>query len=187
MKPLAKVIGLVRGINVGGHNVIPMAELRSLCTSIGWQDVQTYIQSGNLVFSAAGTPAAAEATLEHAIHKRFGFSVIVVVRTASDWAKYIKSNPFPETTGKEPNRVLLALAKKQVHPGAAEALLAKATFGERIVQGKDALWIHFCGGVGKSKLSPALLDRLVGSSVTARNWNTVIKLEQMVNGAGGRG
>lgn len=187
MKRLAKFIGLLRGINVGGHNIIPMAELRALCTSIGWQDVQTYIQSGNLVFSAAGTAAELEAKLERAIHKRFGFSVVVVVRTAQDWAAYIKSNPFPETTSKEPNWLLLALAKKQVHPGAAEALIALATFGERVVQGKDALWIHFGGGVGKSKLSPALLDRLIGSPVTARNWNTVLKLEHMASGADGQG
>jgi uncharacterized protein (DUF1697 family) len=174
-------IGLLRGINVGGHNKIPMSELRLLCAELGWSNVQTYIQSGNIVFSAAGKPAALESQLERAIERRFGFSISAIVLAAQDWPAYIKSNPFLDASKKEPHLVLLCLSKTPPKTDAVKALRERASSGERIHQVGDALWIHFAGGVARSKLSPALLDRVVGSSVTARNWLTVLKLDELAN------
>ncbi len=172
-------IALLRGINVGGHNKIPMAELRSLCAELGWKDVQTYIQSGNVVFTAGAAPAVLEAELERAIERRFGLVIAVIVRAATDWPAYAKSNPFPEASEKEPKAVMLALSKAPPKADAETALRERAVHGERIVQAGDALWIHFSDGVAGSKLSPALVDRLVGSPVTARNWRTVLKLGEL--------
>src|SRR5262245_51232018 len=93
---MSTFIGLLRGINVGGHNKVPMSELRSLCAELGWKNIQTYIQSGNLVFMASGAPAALETKLERAIEQRFGFKVSVLVRAAKDWPAYVKGNPFPQ-------------------------------------------------------------------------------------------
>lgn len=176
---MSTFIGLLRGINVGGHNKVPMAELRPLCAEIGWKDVQTYIQSGNLVFTAGGAPAALEAEIERAIERHFGLTVSVIVRAAKDWPPYIKGNPFPEASEKEPNAVMLGLSKSPPKAGAEAGLRERATHGERIVQVGEALWIHFSDGVAGSKLSPGLLDRLVGSPVTTRNWRTVLKLGEM--------
>jgi uncharacterized protein (DUF1697 family) len=170
-------VALLRGVNVGGNNAIPMSTLCSLCTEIGCRDVQSYIQSGNVVFSAAGSQPALEAELEAGIERRFGLSIPVIVRAAADWRSYVQNNPFPEA---EPNRVMLALSKRPPKPNAAHDLCQRATKGERVTQEGDALWIHFPGGVGKSKLTPSLLDRVVGSSVTMRNWRTVVKLGEMV-------
>jgi len=172
-------IALLRGINVSGHNQIPMAELRSLCARLGWGDVQTYIQSGNLVFTAGATQAALETELERAIERHFGFSVPVIIRAAADWPAYVRGNPFPEACQKEANKVLLTLSKAPPKAAAVEGLRARATNGEQVRQVGDAVWIYFSGGVGRSKLSPAVLDRLVGSPVTARNWRTVLKLEEL--------
>lgn len=172
-------IALLRGINVSGRNKIPMPELRSLCAGLGWQDVQSYIQSGNLVFQAGTTPANLEADLERAIERRFGLSIPVIIRAGADWPAYLKGNPYPEASQSEPNLVLLALSKAPPNREAVEGLRERALNGERIVQVGDALWIHYRGGVGKSKLSPALLDRLVGSPVTGRNWRTVLKLDEL--------
>lgn len=172
-------IALLRGINVGGHKTVPMSQLRSLCEKLGWRDVQTYIQSGNIVFSAAGKPAALESNLERAIEEHFGFPVPVIVRAAADWPAYIKSNPFLDACKKESKLVMLCLAKAAPKPDAAKNLRERAAKGERIEQIGDALWIHFAGGVARSKLSPALLDRAVGSTVTARNWLTVLKLQEL--------
>jgi uncharacterized protein (DUF1697 family) len=172
-------IALLRGINVAGHNKIPMPELRSLCADLGWGDVQSFIQSGNLLFQAAAPPGRLEAELEGAIKDRFGLSIPVIVRGADDWPAYVRGNPFPDASQSEPNRVLLALAKAPPKPDAAENLRRRAVNGERIVQVGEALWFHYQDGVARSKLTPALLDRLVGSPVTARNWRTVLKLHEM--------
>ena len=174
-------IGLLRGINVGGHNKIPMSELRALCSEIGWSNVQTYIQSGNLILSAAGKPAALEAELQRAIERRFALSIPVIMRAAVDWSAYLQTNPFLAACKKEPHLVMLCLSQKNAKADAVKQLRERAPGGERLAQVGDALWIHFPGGVARSKLSPALLDRSVGSPVTARNWLTVLKLNEMAN------
>jgi uncharacterized protein (DUF1697 family) len=172
-------IALLRGINVSGHNKIPMAELRQLCTGLGWEDVQSYIQSGNLVFRSGSPPVELEIELEAAIQSQFGYSIPVVVRSAQGWASYIANNPFPEAALKEPNWVLLTLSKQPPNEDTKAGLLERADKGERVAQVGDALYIHYPDGVGRSKLTPALLDRLVGSPVTARNWRTALKLGEM--------
>jgi uncharacterized protein (DUF1697 family) len=172
-------IALLRGINVGGHRIIPMADLRSLCVENGWGSVQSYVQSGNLVFSAAAPAADLETELEQLLEQRFGFSVPVIVRAAADWTSYVQSNPFPEASEQEPHRVMLALAKDTPNPDAVAGLRERASECERVALIDDGLWIHFGTGVGKTKLTPVLLDRLVGSPVTARNWRTVLKLGEL--------
>lgn len=171
-----KQVALLRGINVGGSHKVPMAELRELAAALGWRDVQTYIQSGNLLARAAGAPATLEARLEAAIERRFGFAVPVVVRSREAWAAYVAGNPLVEASRAEPKLVHLALAKRPPASGAVEGLRARAADGERIEGVGDALWIHYPQGAGRSKLTPALFDRLAGSPVTARNWNTVLEL-----------
>ena len=167
---------LLRAVNVGGRK-LPMEELRALCGELGWKDVATYIQSGNVVFKAAGTPAALEARLEEAIVGEFGLEVPVIVRTAGQWAAYPPANPFPEEPS---NRVMLLLAKASPAEDAEERIQARAVAGERVRRVGDALWFHYPAGAGTSKLTPSLIERAVGSPGTARNYNTVIKLEKMV-------
>ena len=176
-------IALLRGINVGGHNRLPMSELRSLCTEIGCAGVQTYVQSGNVVVRADITAASLETKLERAIQRRFELSIPVIVRAAAHWSAYAESNPYPDAARNEPNLLMLALSKAAPKAGTVQGLLERATSGERVVQAGDALWIHYAGGVARSKLSPALLDRLAGSPVTMRNWRTVLKLEELVRQA----
>ena len=86
-------VGLLRGVNVGGRNRIQMAEFRSICQSIGWEHAQTYIQSGNVVFTATGSPAALEIQLERAIERQLHLSVAVVVRSRDSWRRYVECNP----------------------------------------------------------------------------------------------
>ena len=172
-------IALLRGINVSGRNKIPMAELRSLCADLGWVHVQSYIQSGNLLFTAGADRARLETDLECAIERQFGLSIPIIVRAAADWPTYVGSNPYPDASASEPNSVMLALAKAPPKEGAGEQLQERAGSGQRVVQVGDALWLHYGNGMAKSKLTTSLLDRLVGSPVTARNWRTVLKLNEM--------
>jgi uncharacterized protein (DUF1697 family) len=179
---MATRIALLRGINVGGRHKVPMADLRALCAELGWTDVRTYIQSGNLVFGAKGGAVALEAALEEAIGRRFGFPVPVIVRTADEWRSHVEGNPFPDTSRDDPGRVMLSLSKAPPAPDAAAGLLERARADERIERVGDALWIHYPRGIARSKLTPALLDRLVGSPVTARNWRTVLKIDELTRG-----
>jgi uncharacterized protein (DUF1697 family) len=178
---MARLIALLRAVNVGGRK-LPMAELRTLCAELGWKEIETYIQSGNVVFSAAGQAEALEARLEKAIEERFGFHSDVMVRSAGSWATMLAVNPFAEASEAEPNRVLVGISKGQLEPGAAEAVSAKAVAGERVELAGGALWFHYPAGVGTSKITPSLIDRAAGSPVTARNWRTMLKLQEMVEG-----
>jgi uncharacterized protein (DUF1697 family) len=176
---MSTCIALLRGINVGGHNKIPMAELRALCEGIGLRNVQSYIQSGNLVFLATESPQRIEDRIEQAIEKTFGLKITVLVRTAAEWPEYRKKNPLAAACEKEPNLVMLALSKEPPRSDAVASLRERAAADERIEAGAGAIWIHYGSGMGRSKLSPALLDKLVGSPVTTRNWRTILKLAEL--------
>jgi len=177
-------IALLRGINVGGRNRIPMAGLRSLCEGLGWVDVRSYLQSGNLVFRSGAPREELERALEDALERRSGLTIPVLVRTAAEWSAHLRGNPFPEASQREPNLVMLALPKAPPAPDAEAGLQERATAGERVVRVGDALWIHFVDGVARSRLSPALLDRRAGSPVTMRNWRTVLALAELCERAG---
>jgi uncharacterized protein (DUF1697 family) len=176
---MGRMVALLRAVNVGGRK-LPMAELRALCAELGWADVATYIQSGNVVFTAPGKPDALEKVLEDAVAKRFGFESPVIVRTAAQWAEYPSANPFPEAARDEPNRLMLLLSKSPPAKGAEDIIQARAVAGERVKRAGDALWFHYPEGAGTSKLSPALIDRAIGSPGTARNHRTVVTLLDML-------
>jgi uncharacterized protein (DUF1697 family) len=177
---MGRMVALLRAVNVGGRK-LPMAELRALCVDeLGWEDVATYIQSGNIVFTAGGTPAGAEAELEGLIRKHFGYEAPAIVRTKAQWAHYPPGNPFPDEARDRPNWLLMLLSKQPPAAGADALIQARAAAGESVRRVGDALWINFPEGSGTSKLTPALIDRSVGSPATSRNFNTVLKLREML-------
>ena len=178
------LVALLRGINVGGNKKLPMAELRDLATGLGYRHVETYIQSGNLLLVTNLAAGAVEAALEEAIESRFGFSVEVIVRTADQWERYAAGSPFADAEADRPNLLLIGLSKRPLTPGAVQTLRDYAKAGERIEALTDAVWIDFGTGIAASKLSPAVLDRTAGSTVTMRNWRTVQRLAAMLRAIG---
>lgn len=172
-------IALLRGINIGGHNKLPMRELRELCTELGWQHVRSYIQSGNILFDGGETTDVAETKLEQGIERRFGIAIPVLVRSGADWRDYVRTNPFSDASEREPKLVMLALSKAPPAAGVADSLEARGNKGERVVRVGNVLWIHYPGGSGRSKIGGSVLDRLAGSPVTTRNWRTVLKLDEL--------
>ena len=178
---MAGLVALLRGVNVGGHRKVPMADLRAVAGSIGFREAATFIQSGNLVFGFDLGEEAAAARLEEALESRFGFPVDVVVRTAERWRRHAAANPFGAEAEREPDRVVLLVPRRSPAAGSAAALAARAGAGERVEGAGDALWVHYPGGIARSKLAPALIDRVVGSPTTARNWRTVAALRDLLD------
>ena len=177
---MARFVALLRAVNVGARK-LPMAELRGLCEGLGWREVRTYIQSGNVAFEADGNPAELESALERAVDGRFGYWSDVMARPAEAWAAILAANPFPDESQREPNRIQVGLAKRPINPDAPTTIAAKGAAGERVVLAGEALWFHYPAGIGTSKLSPALIDRAAGSPVTARNWRTMLSLGEMLS------
>ncbi len=177
------MVALLRGINVGGNKKIPMSELCNLAIKAGLLEVRSYINSGNLIFEAGNLKANFVVTLlEKAIEKHFEFQVDVIVRTKTQWKKYTAGSPFSAAERSRPNLLQLGLSKLPSNKDLPEKLLERASQGEKIELVGDAIWVDFAGGIGKSKLTPTLFDKAAGSPVTMRNWNTVLKLGEMLNG-----
>ncbi len=175
---MPRLIALIRGINVGSTRKLPMAELRAACAEAGLGPVRTYIQSGNVVLED-GDPATVEAALETLIAARFGLDVPVIARTAAQWSALIGACPFPDEAMAAPKRRHLLLCKKPAVSSAVEALRERARHGELIAAWGPEIAIHYGEGVADSKLAPSLIDRLVGSPATGRNWNSVLTLAGM--------
>ena len=174
-------IALVRGINVGGHKKIAMADLRSLLESMGFADVKSLLQSGNLVFRRGDRTASAaiERALETEAAKRLALDADFFVRTAKEWAAIVDANPFPREARADPGHLLLMCLKDAPGKARVKALEA-AIVGSEVVRADDRqLYAVFPDGVGTSRLTTALIERTLGTRCTGRNWNTVLKLHAL--------
>jgi uncharacterized protein (DUF1697 family) len=172
---MTRYIALLRGINVGGHNKVPMPALRTTCESIGCTDVTTYIQSGNVVLSSRLDPKKLRAALEAAITEQLGVSPVVVVRTHAQLAEVIGGNPFPRA---EPAHLHVAFLSESP---AEQQIAALADIDhppeDLAVRGTEAYFL-LPNGIGRAKI-PELFGRRVKTPATVRNWRTVNKLLQM--------
>jgi uncharacterized protein (DUF1697 family) len=177
-----KMVALLRGINVGGNRKVPMKELHAVAIKAGLKQVATYINSGNLVFDAGKTsPEDVTARLEKAIQKHFGFAVDVIVRTEKQWKLYASKRPFPDAAELRPNLLMIGLSKLPLPKNVGGLLSERVSENERVKIVGNAIWVDFADGAGRSKLTPALFDKAVGSPVTLRNWRTVMKLAEMLS------
>lgn len=174
-------VGLLRAVNLAGLNKVGMADLRDLLTAIGMEDVRTLLQSGNVVFrSGAQTAAQLEAVLEKALAKRLGLETEFFVRNAADWKAMIAANPFPAEAKRDPGH-LLVLFLKDAPPAENVTALQNAIKGREVVKAKGRqLYAVYPDGVGRSRLTSALIERKLGMRGTGRNWNTVLKLGALV-------
>jgi len=173
-------ISLLRGINVGGNKTIRMAELKALYESLGFNGVTTYVQSGNLVFSANSVDTSAlVARIEAAIAQHFGFGVTVLLRTADDLGRILDHNPFP---GAEPARRHVLFLAATPDPVAAAALHPPVADGEEWRLAGQEIYLHYPNGSGRSKMTGAFFERALGMAATARNWNTVSALYDLARG-----
>jgi uncharacterized protein (DUF1697 family) len=174
-------IALLRGINVGGRTV-KMDALRNVLSTLGCTDVRSFIQSGNLVFNAgrrAGAPL--ERWLEEAALARLGLNTEFHVRTANEWQALIASNPFPREAEEDPAHLVAMCFKGEPSPATLQSLRASISGPERVEVVGRALYIVYPLGIGQSQLTTSLIDRKLGARGTARNWNTVLKLGELLS------
>ena len=186
---MASHVALLRGINVGGRNKVPMADLREVVTSLGHTGVSTYIQSGNVLFSTPDTDnAKLAAALESAIEDRFGIWSSVVVLSRDELAQVLAANPYPD----EPNPRMVHVVFLSAEPpgelltriSAAESAVAAKGSRDTVQAAGQALFVHTPDGFGTSELaqtlfkiiSPPAKGKKHGLAATARNWATATKL-----------
>lgn len=167
---------LLRGINVGGNNKVPMADLRALCLGLGYDNVETYIQSGNVVFDASGAEAEVVAAMEAALLETFALTLSVVLRSAAELAGIVARNPFPnQADGTKLHVTCFASPLPAAKVAKLDPALAPPdTF---VIDGRN-MYLHLPGGMGTSKLAVHIGQKL-GKLGTSRNWNTVLKLVEM--------
>jgi uncharacterized protein (DUF1697 family) len=173
-------IALLRAINVGGRNLVAMADLRQLFTDLGFGEARTLLQSGNVVFeSPQKADAELERQLEKEIGERLGVAADFIVRSANEWKKIVARNPFPKQAKEDPGHLLVSFLKSAPSTQTVRALQS-AIKGPEIVRGDGKqLYIVYPDGVGRSKLAATLVERKLETRGTARNWNTVLKLAAM--------
>lgn len=169
-------IALLRGINVGRAKRVAMADLRALFEALGYVDVRTLLNSGNVVFRAPRTDVTVLApAIEVAISARFGFCVPVVLLTADELEAVVAENPLPKAGG-DPSKHLVAFVSDVVALEQAKALLRESWAPDVLAVGGRAAYLWCATGIIESRLAQAF-SRVAGDAATTRNWSTVLKLQ----------
>jgi uncharacterized protein (DUF1697 family) len=176
-------IALLRAVNVGGYGKLSMADFRKLLEGLGFENVQTYIQSGNAVFDAPDPATKVGAAIAAGVEKLMGAKVDVMVRTEEELTRLIEANPFAEEAAADGSRVHVGFLAGTASPGAEPALQAIAkkypARRDRYHLAFDHIYFHFPEGAGTTKFSGKPLDKAIGVRGTGRNWNTLLKLHEM--------
>ena len=169
-------IALLRGINVGGHAKIAMADLRALVLELGFEAPQTLLQSGNLVFRGEGPgDASLERRLEAATAERLGVAATYFLRSAADWARIVAGNPFPDAATADPSHLVVQFLRTPLAADAVAALQAAIRGPELVRAGERHAYIVYPDGIGRSRLTGPMIEAKLGPA-TGRNWNTILKL-----------
>ena len=177
-------IAMLRGINVSGQKKIKMADLQKLFESLGFQNVQTYIQSGNVVFESKESPQTIVKLIEEKIKDQYGWEVPVIVREKEELKKVSKSNPFIKE-GKYPDRLYVTfLGKKPSVENLKKLDGVKYSPEEFILEGTN-IYFYAPNGYGRAKMNNNFFENKLKVTATTRNWKTVNKLVEMAEGSAG--
>ena len=176
---------LLRGVNVGGRNRLPMADLRALVAGLGHGDVRTHLQSGNVVCTGSGEATGVAERLSSALRDELGLSVPVVARTGAEWSALTAADPFGAGASAvvPPDESSLHVTFLAAPPGPEQVAALEARASEFLpdrfaVVGPD-VFLHVPGRYSETKLQNALLERVLGKVATTRNWRTVCALAEL--------
>lgn len=167
---MKRYIVLLRGINVSGKNKLPMQDLRDLLNKLGYQNVKTYIQSGNIILDTDETKVVVCQKVKEGIAERFGYDVPVIARTISEWEEVIAKYPFPTDNPKIVAFVFLDQKTEEIK------IEAKGINDDEYQIDHDMVYIYCPTGFAKTKISNNLFERKLKVTATTRNYNTTMKL-----------
>jgi uncharacterized protein (DUF1697 family) len=177
---VTRFAALLRSINVGGRNRLPMADLRALVESLGFEDVTTYLQSGNVVFSGPGSARATAQAIQDRIAADAGLAVPVVVRSGTQLADVVRSTPYGDLGADLKTLHVTFLDSEPGDAGVRELRGRADEFGaDRFEIIGTEVYLHCPGGYGETKLNNSYLERRLGVTATTRNWRTVTALADL--------
>lgn len=173
-------ICLLRGINVSGQKAIKMPDLAAVFKGMGFTNVVTYLQSGNVIFDTTETDMAGLAhAIEMAIEKTFGFDVSVVLRSKEEWHSVFTSNPFLDQRKEDIGRLYVTFLAQAPASSEAENLTRPAGSNDEFVLSGKEVYLFCPDGYGRAKLSNTFFEKKLKVTATTRNWRTVSALEEM--------
>ncbi len=171
-------VALLRAVNLGSHNKVAMPKLRAAVEALGYRDVSTYIQSGNLILTADDKAAAVEQTVRDAIADAFGLDVVALVRSRDQLKKIVDANPFVDKA-RELNHLHAVFLATKPEAKAVDSLTSADWGGDEVhVRGTEA-YLHLPNGYGRAKLNNMVVEKSLGVPATARNWRTTTKLLEL--------
>jgi uncharacterized protein (DUF1697 family) len=171
-------VGLLRGINLGARNRVAMADLRALVEDLGGEDVQTYVQSGNVVFGSDLAPANLEQALAERISRALGLDIAVLVRTGAQVASLVAGNPFL-ASGAEPAALHVTFLASAPDRDLGKRLGERDFAPDELRVARSEVYLHCPKGYGRSKLSNAYIEKQLAVPATTRNWRTVTALAEL--------
>jgi uncharacterized protein (DUF1697 family) len=165
-------------VNLAGRNRLSMPQLREALDEAGFEDVSTYVQSGNVVLASKASPKRVRSDVERLLADRFGLDIDVVVRTRAELAKVVERNPLAKVA-KNPKLYQVTFLESAPGPRLVKELEAAAKAKEQVVLVGRELYAWHPDGVGRSKLAALMSGKGLGVTATARNWTTVTKLLEL--------
>ena len=175
-------IAMLRGINVSGQNIIRMEDLRRICTGLGFRNVETYAQSGNVVFLTRAMPPSTLADhISAALFHDLGLSVPVLVKTLDEMEDVVAGNPFPRERGIEVSRLHVTFLSAPAPRRALKNLEGLPKQSDRFYVGRREIYLYCPDGYGRTKLSNAALEKALSVGATTRNWRTVTALSEIAS------
>jgi uncharacterized protein (DUF1697 family) len=175
---MATHVVLLRGVNVGGHNKLPMADLRTALAAAGYDDVQTYVQSGNVVLRSGQSPKAVAKGVEDQIASTFGLDIVAMARSSKQLADVMAHNPFLRPDAEPGRQLHVAFLAEPPSAAAAKELDPKRSPPDELHLRGTEIYLWCPNGMGKSKVMTGV-ERILGTPATVRNWRTITELLRM--------
>jgi uncharacterized protein (DUF1697 family) len=175
---MARYVALLRGVNIGPRNRVAMPALREALEEAGFEDVRTYVQSGNIALTSRAKPETVRRKVERVVAERFGLEIAVVVRTRAELAAVVKRNPLRKVAT-EPKRYQVSFLSGKLSAKIVRELEEAAAAGERVVVSGREVYAWHPQTVARSKLWAKLAGKTLGVTATSRNWTTVEALLEL--------
>ena len=179
---MATYIAMLRGINVSGHKTIKMQDLRTICNKLGYRNVQTYVQSGNIVFETRkGTPANLSKQISKAIQDAYGLDVPVFIRTLMEMQRIISANPFLKEKNIDHSKLHVTFLSETPQTDSLRKLGKVPAGPDRFHTVHNEIYLHCPNGYGRTKLSNTMIEKTLSVAATTRNWRTCNTLLEMAS------